>query len=146
MRTKKATKLPPSSEAKKLGSRIFRLFEKRGLTALLPELRRQSARPLEFEPKAIRARLAAERRRIKAAARKHGLRNLRVFGSVARGEASDTSDVDLLVDALPGTSLFDIAGFQIEVEKILSRKVDVVTPEDLSPAIRVRALADAVPL
>lgn len=146
MRIKKTTTLPPSPEAKKLASRIFRLFEKRGLTALLPELRGQSARPLKVGPQTIRACLAAERRRIKAAARKHGLRNLRVFGSVARGEASDTSDVDLLVDALPGTSLFDIAGFQDEVEKMLGRKVDVVTPEDLSPAIRVRALADAVPL
>jgi hypothetical protein len=94
----------------------------------------------------IRSRLSAEKPRIKAAAKKRGLRNLRVFGSVARGEAGEASDVDLLVDALPGTSLFDIAGFQNDVEKVLGRKVDVVTQEDLSPAIRARALADAVPL
>jgi predicted nucleotidyltransferase len=50
------------------------------------------------------------------------------------------------VDAVPGTSLFDIAGFQNEVEKVLGRNVDVITPEDLSPRIRDRALADAVPL
>jgi predicted nucleotidyltransferase len=50
------------------------------------------------------------------------------------------------VDALPGTSLFDIAGFQNDVEKFLGRKVDVVTLEDLAPGIRDRALSDAVPL
>lgn len=94
----------------------------------------------------IRTRLATEKSRIEAAAKKRGLRNLRVFGSVARGEAGEGSDVDLLVDALPGTSLFDIAGFQEDVEKVLGRRVDVVTLEDLSPAIRVRALADAMPL
>jgi predicted nucleotidyltransferase len=75
-----------------------------------------------------------------------GLRNLRVLGSVARGEAGEASDIDLLVDALPGTSLFDIAGFQNDVEKLLGRKVDVVTLEDLAPGIRDRALSDAVPL
>jgi predicted nucleotidyltransferase len=94
----------------------------------------------------IRTRLAAEKPRIEAAAKKRGLRNLRVFGSVARGEAGEASDIDLLVDALPGTSLFDIAGFQNDVEKFLGRKVDVVTLEDLAPGIRDRALADAVPL
>jgi predicted nucleotidyltransferase len=94
----------------------------------------------------IRTQLSAVKPRIEAAAKKHGLRNLRVFGSVARGEASKTSDIDLLVDAVPGTSLFDIAGFQNEVEKVLGRNVDVITPEDLSPRIRDSALADAVPL
>jgi predicted nucleotidyltransferase len=143
MRTKKTTPFPAS---KKLGSRIADRFAKRGLTDPLPELRGQAARRPAFAPEMIRARLAAERPRIEAAARKRGLRNLRVFGSVARGEAGETSDVDLLVDALPGTSLFDIAGFQDDVEKVLGRRVDVVTLEDLSPAIRVRALADAVPL
>lgn len=146
MRTKKTTTPPPNQRAKKLGTRIAARFERAGLTDPPPELRGQAARPPAFAPGMIRARLAAERARIEAAARKHGLRDVRLFGSVARGEAGEGSDVDLLVDALPGTSLFDIAGFQDDVEKVLGRRVDVVTLEDLSPAIRVRALADAVPL
>jgi len=113
----------------------------------ISELVRQHLATLTRAPTdEIRTRLAAEKPRIEAAAKKHGLRNLRVFGSVARGEADEASDVDLLVDALPGTSLFDLAGFQNDVEKVLGRKVDVVTLEDLSPAIRARALADAQPL
>jgi predicted nucleotidyltransferase len=113
----------------------------------ISELVRQHLSELTQGPSdEIRTRLAAEKPRIEAAAKKRGLRNLRVFGSVARGEAGEASDIDLLVDALPGTSLFDIAGFQNDVEKFLGRKVDVVTLEDLAPGIRDRALADAVPL
>jgi uncharacterized protein len=94
----------------------------------------------------IAALLVANRLRIEALAKKRGIRNLRVFGSVARGEADDASDVDLLVEASKGTSLVDLIGFQREVQELLGRKVDVVTPSGLPPEIRSRALAEATPL
>jgi hypothetical protein len=94
----------------------------------------------------IAAQLAAKKPRIEALAKKRGLRNLRVFGSVARGDADDASDVDLLVDAEKGTSLLDLIGFQRELQELLGRKVDVVTPAGLPPEIRSRALAEATPL
>lgn len=94
----------------------------------------------------IAAQLAAKKPRIEALAKKRGLGNLRVFGSVARGDADDASDVDLLVDAEKGTSLLDLIGFQRELQELLGRKVDVVTPAGLPPEIRSRALAEATPL
>lgn len=94
----------------------------------------------------IAAQLAAKKARIQALAKKRGLHNLRVFGSVARGEADEASDVDLLVDAYKGTSLIDLIGFQRELTELLGRKVDVVTPAGLPPEIRSRALAEATPL
>ncbi len=94
----------------------------------------------------IAALLAARKPRIEALAKKRGLHNLRIFGSVARGEADDASDVDLLVDASKGTSLIDLIGFQRELQELLGRKVDVVTPAGLPPEIRARALAEATPL
>jgi predicted nucleotidyltransferase len=94
----------------------------------------------------IAAQLAAEKPRIEALALKRGFRNLRIFGSVARGEADDSSDVDLLVDAARGTSLIDLIGLQRELQDLLGRKVDVVTPAGLPQDIRTRALAEAKPL
>lgn len=94
----------------------------------------------------IAAQLAAKKPRIEALAKKRGLRNLRVFGSVARGDADDASDVDLLVDAEKGTSLLDLIGFQRELQELLGRKVDVVTAAGLPPEVRSRALAEATPL
>jgi len=94
----------------------------------------------------IAALLAANRQRIETLAKKRGLRNLRVFGSVARGEADDASDVDLLAEPSKGTSLVDLIGFQRELQELLGRKVDVVTPAGLPPEVRRRALAEATPL
>ena len=82
-------------------------------------------------------------RRIVAANR--GL-NPRVFGSVARGDASATSDLDLLVDAAEGMTLFDIAAIADAVERLTLTKVDVRTPEDLSVRFRKKALAEAMPV
>jgi hypothetical protein len=94
----------------------------------------------------IAALLAANKQRIETLAKKRGLRNLRVFGSVARGEADDASDVDLLAEPSKGTSLVDLIGFQRELQELLGRKVDVVTPAGLPPEVRRRALAEATPL
>lgn len=80
------------------------------------------------------------------AARRHGLRHVRVFGSVARGEESEASDVDLLVDLEPERTLIDLIGFQQEAEQILGVKVDAVTERFLKRRVRSGALRDARPL
>ncbi len=64
--------------------------------------------------------------------------NVRVFGSVLSGSDKDGSDLDLLVDALPGATLFDLGGLQIELEDLLGVHVDLLTPGDLPPKFRVR--------
>ena len=90
--------------------------------------------------------LHAVRGQILAAASRRGLREVRVFGSVARGEAVEASDVDLLVAPGPDTTLFDLSGFALEVEEIVGRHVDVATPRGLKARIRDRVLAEAVVL
>ncbi len=76
----------------------------------------------------------------------YGARNPRVFGSVARGNADERSDIDLLVEMEPGRSLFDLGGLQYELERLLGRPVDVVTERGLKARIRDRVLREAVPL
>ena len=90
--------------------------------------------------------LRAARRQILAAASERGLRDVRVFGSVARGDAVETSDVDLLVAPGPDTTLFDLSGFALDVEEIVGRHVDAATPRGLKARIRDRVLAEAVAL
>lgn len=72
--------------------------------------------------------------------------NPRVFGSVLHGTDRDGSDLDLLVDALPGATLFDLGGLQIELEQLLGVPVDVVTPSDLPLKIRNQVLTEARPV
>lgn len=86
------------------------------------------------------------RERLLRAAARHGLRDIRVFGSVARGEANDESDIDLLVDLEPGRTLIDLIGFQQEAEEILGAKVDTVTERFLKRRVRAGAIRDARPL
>lgn len=79
-------------------------------------------------------------------AERHGARNVRVFGSVARGEATRDSDVDFLVDMEPGRSLFDLGGLLVDLQELLGRRVDIVTERGLRPRLRERVLRDAMPL
>jgi hypothetical protein len=72
--------------------------------------------------------------------------NLRVFGSVLHGTDHDGSDLDLLVDALPGATLFDLGGLQVELESMLGIHVDLLTPADLPPKFRAKVLAEAQPV
>lgn len=72
--------------------------------------------------------------------------NPRVFGSVLHGTDRDGSDLDLLVDALPGATLFDLGGLQVELEQMLGVPVDVVTPGDLPLKIRDQVLNEARPV
>jgi hypothetical protein len=87
--------------------------------------------------------LAAEIRRL---GERYGIRNIRVFGSIARGESGPESDVDLLVEYVPGRGGFAFVDFCDAVEELLKRKVDVVTEKSLHPLIRDEVLAEAVPL
>ncbi len=88
--------------------------------------------------------LKEKQREILGLAAKHGARNVRVFGSVARGKADERSDVDFLVEMEPGRSLLDLGGLQAELEALLGCPVDVVTEKGLKPRIRGRVLAEAV--
>ena len=90
--------------------------------------------------------LKTKRNDILRLAAQHGARNVRVFGSVARGEASPTSDIDLLVKMDLGRSLLDLIELSQELESILHCKVDILTDEGLSPYLEQRIHAEAVPL
>jgi len=72
--------------------------------------------------------------------------NPRIFGSVLHGTDQDNSDLDLLVDALPGATLFDLGGLQVELEDLLGVHVDVLTPGDLPSKFRDQVLAEAMPV
>ncbi len=90
--------------------------------------------------------LREKRAQILQIAERYGTRNIRVFGSVARGDAGPESDVDFLVELEPGRNLFDLGGFLYEVRELLGRPVDVVTEKGLREHVRSKVLKDAVPL
>ena len=94
----------------------------------------------------INALLQQKREEILRIAAQHGAHNVRVFGSVARGEAGPESDIDFLVELEPGRSLLDHAALLLDLEQLLGRKVDVATERSLKERIRVRVLREAVPL
>ena len=83
---------------------------------------------------------------VQEAASRFRTTNLRVFGSVLYGTDQDGSDLDLLVDLLPGTTLFDLGGLQDELESLLGIHVDLRTPADLPPKFRAKVLAEAQPV
>jgi predicted nucleotidyltransferase len=91
-------------------------------------------------------RLRMRRGEILSYAVSHGARNVRVFGSAARGDAGTTSDVDLLVEMEPGRSLLDLVGLWQDLEDLLGTHVDVVSDGGVSPYLRERIDAEAVPL
>ena len=90
--------------------------------------------------------LNEKRDQILEIAARHGARNVRVFGSVARGEAAPDSDVDLLVDVGPTHSQWFPAGLILDLEDLLGREVDIVTEDALHWYIRDRVLEEAIPL
>jgi hypothetical protein len=94
----------------------------------------------------LRDGLARKRDEIAKIAAIHGARNIRVFGSVARGEADEKSDIDFLVEMEPGRSLLDLGGLLMDLQEVLGRDVDVVTERGLNPRIRDRVLREAVSL
>jgi hypothetical protein len=94
----------------------------------------------------IQELIGKQREQILALAAKYGASDVRIFGSVARGQADDLSDVDFLVNLQEGRSLFDLGGLLYELQRLLGRRVDVVTFDGLRPRIRDRVLKEAVKL
>jgi len=90
--------------------------------------------------------LKIKRDEILALAAKAGARNVRVFGSAARGDDREESDLDLLVDWKPQTSLFDVGGLVTELQELLGKRVDVISAQQLHPRFRLTVLARAQPL
>jgi len=90
--------------------------------------------------------LKEKREEILKIAASHGARNVRVFGSVARGDADESSDVDLLVDMEPDRSLLDVTALVADIRALLGRRVDVVSEKGLYWLLRRRILKEAKPL
>jgi predicted nucleotidyltransferase len=86
------------------------------------------------------------RDQILSLARCHGVQRVSVFGSFARGEETESSDIDLLVDMEEGRSLFDLISFKLDLEELLGREVDVVSRNGLSPYLAEHILAEEIPL
>lgn len=96
-----------------------------------------------MKPSAV---LARSRERIRALVLEHGVSNPRVFGSVLRSEDSESSDLDILVDPAPDTSLLDIAKLQMRLESELGIQVDVLTPRALPLSFRAQVVDHAQPV
>lgn len=90
--------------------------------------------------------LASNRAAIRLVVESHRARNARVFGSVLRGQDTDSSDLDILIDPTPDTTLFDIGAIRHELGKLLGVPVDVVTPNSLPDSFRASVLAEARPI
>ena len=104
--------------------------------------------PVAVEKPALKPSVALERHRVavREAASRFRLANPRVFGSTAHGADEEGSDIDILVDALPGATLFDLGALQVELEDLLGVSVDLLIPGDLPPKLRETILADAQPI
>jgi uncharacterized protein len=97
-----------------------------------------------MKPMTLYEKLVLHRDEILRIAAANGARNVRVFGSVARGEADERSDIDFLVEMEPGRSLFDLGGLWFELHELLGCEVDVVTAGGLRDRLREAVLRDAV--
>ncbi len=86
------------------------------------------------------------REEIIAVARRHGASNIRIFGSVARGDATEASDLDLIVRLEPGRSLFDLGGLLMDLRDLLGIKVDVISENGIRDRWRDHLMAESVPL
>ncbi len=94
----------------------------------------------------LEALLKKKRAAILETAKRHGARNLRIFGSVARGDYDDQSDLDFLVEMEPGRHLLDHASLLLDLQDLLGRKVDVVSERGIKARMRDRVLKEARPL
>jgi len=137
------TTLPTLPTLERLLSACGRRLQVRAVQATEPSAPTTTVRG-QLGPRA--RQLRQHRRRLLDAARDRGVRRVRVFGSLARGEHVPTSDVDLLVDLKPGRTLLDLAAFRREAQTILSMPVDVATPDMLKERIRAEIETEAVPL
>jgi len=94
----------------------------------------------------MRQLIREKRDKILSIAAKHGASNVRLFGSVARGEDTPDSDIDLLIDAGPTTSSWFPAGLILDLQEVIGRRVDIVTENGLNPHLRDQVLHEAIPL
>ena len=94
----------------------------------------------------IKELLESRRNEILDLVGRYGAKNVRIFGSAARGEGGPASDVDLMVDMEKGRNLLDLVGFWQDLEELLGRRVDVITDGGMSPYLRERIYAEALPL
>lgn len=94
----------------------------------------------------VRELLESRREEILRIAADHGARNVRVFGSAARGETDEESDIDFLVEFEPGTSLFRHAALIVALQDLLGRNVDVAPEKALKERIRERVIREALPI
>lgn len=94
----------------------------------------------------LKTLLASKRDEILRIAALHGARDVRLFGSAARGDTTDQSDIDLLINLEPGRSLMDHADLVVELERLLGRRVDVVIERGLRPRVRDAILRDTIRL
>jgi predicted nucleotidyltransferase len=99
--------------------------------------------PAKLTPMRPSEALSLHRTQIREIALRHRVSDVRVFGSVLHGDDADGSDLDLLVEATPGVTLFDLGGMQDELEQLMGVPVDVVTPRDLPAAFRERVMTEA---
>jgi len=113
------------------------LFRRRIASGILRLIMSRRFRP------AVSSELLRLRPKIVAITRAYGVRNVRIFGSFARGEQRPTSDIDLLVDLPDGMTLFELSGLKIDLEETLKRSVDIVSARSIKPALREAILADA---
>ncbi|MCW5220186.1 nucleotidyltransferase family protein [Verminephrobacter aporrectodeae] len=90
--------------------------------------------------------LASNRAAIRGVVAAHRACNARVFGSVLHGQDTDSSDLDILIDPTPETTLMDVAAIQVELQRLLGVSVDVLTPRALPETFRSRVLSEAVPV
>jgi predicted nucleotidyltransferase len=113
----------------------------------MPDCEQVVTAPMETKSAQLDLRgLRARREEILGYAAERGARNVRVFGSIARGESGAGSDVDLLVEMESGRSLIDLVGLWQDLEDLLGTHVDVLSEGGVSPFLRERIHADAVPL
>ncbi|MDZ4143857.1 MAG: nucleotidyltransferase family protein [Burkholderiales bacterium] len=90
--------------------------------------------------------LHSNRAAIRRVVESHRARNARVFGSVLRGQDTESSDLDILIDPTPETTLMDVAAIQVELQRLLGVSVDVLTPRALPDSFRNLVLSEAVPV
>ncbi len=128
-------KMPPAPPTESVGR-----FERSGGKVDFVMTADKSSEPVTL------AELRERRDEVLGVASRHGASNVRVFGSVARGEPRAGSDVDFLVDMQGGRSLLDLGGLLMDLSDLLAREVDVVTEQGLRARVRARVLAEAQPL
>lgn len=136
--------LPTFPTLERLLRACGRRLQVRAIPATGPSVPSASGVRGQLGPRA--RKLRQHRRRLLDAARGSGVRKVRVFGSLARGEEGPSSDVDLLVDLEPGRTLLDLAAFRREAEEILGMPVDVATRDMLKERIRAEVETEAVPV